>query len=144
MKKIISMLLALTLLLGCMVPAALAEKKLSVVTTTFPIYDWVRQVIGTDESIELTLLLDSGVDLHSFNPTAADIMRIATCDLFLYIGGESDDWVEDALSRAINADLRAVSLMEALGEAAREEEIVEGMQAEEEDDEDEEEDPEYD
>ena len=113
-------------------PAAMAEKKISVVATTFPIYDWTRQVMGDTDAVDLTMLLDSGVDLHSFNPTATDIMKIATCDLFVYVGGESDDWVEDATKQVINADMEAVNLMEALGEAAKEEELVEGMEEEDE------------
>lgn len=133
MKKIATALLALCLGLSLMpAPAARAETKLSVVATTFPIYDWARQVIGDSGNIDLTMLLDSGVDLHSFNPTAADIMKIATCDLFIYVGGESDDWVEDATKQVINADMTAINLMEILGEAAKEEETVEGMEEEEE------------
>ena len=70
------------------------EKKLSVVTTIFPIYDWAREIVGGSDRVELTLLLDSGVDLHSYQPTAQDIMKVATCDVFIYVGGESDEWVE--------------------------------------------------
>ena len=131
MKKIISMLLCALLCLSLTVPAAMAESKLKVVATTFPLYDWTRRVIGDNDGVELTMLLDSGVDLHSFNPTAADIMRIATCDLFIYVGGESDEWVEDAEKQVINADMVSINLMEALGEAAKEEEAVEGMEEEE-------------
>ena len=135
MKKILIIAFALCLCLSAIGLPAAAEKKTSVVATTFPIYDWTRRVIGDSDAIDLTMLLDSGVDLHSFNPTATDIMKIATCDLFIYVGGESDDWVEDAVRQVINADMTAVNLMEALGEAAKEEETVEGMEAEEEEEE---------
>ena len=68
-----------------------SDKKIKIVTTIFPEYDWVREILGDKaESAELTLLLDNGVDLHSYQPTAEDIMKIATCDLFIYVGGESD------------------------------------------------------
>ena len=110
-------------------------KKLSVVTTIFPEYDWVRQIAGDNmDNIELTMLLDNGVDLHSYQPTVDDIVRISECDMFLYVGGESDEWVEDALREAVNRDMAVVNLLEVLGDAVKEEEVVEGMQEEDEHD----------
>ena len=130
-NKIAALLLTLALTLTA--PAALAEEApLRVVTTIFPIYDWVREILGDADGVELTLLLDSGVDLHSYQPTAADIVKVAACDVFIYVGGESDEWVEDALKEAVNPDMRVVDLLDALGDAAKEEETVEGMEAEEE------------
>lgn len=99
-----------------------------IVTTIFPLYDWVKNIAGEETDAELTLLLDNGVDLHSFQPTAQDVMKIATCDLFLYVGGESDDWVEDALKEAVNPDMIVINLLEALGSDAKEEEHAEGME----------------
>ena len=108
--------------------------KLRIVTTIFPEYDWVMQILGDNPAeIEVTLLLENGVDLHSFQPAAKDILEISTCDLFIYVGGESDRWVEDTIKEAVNQDLLTISLLETLGSAAKEEEIVEGMQEEEED-----------
>ena len=148
MKKFISGAIALVMLLMCALGGgAFAEaKKLSVVTTIFPIYDWVRQIAGDSDDIEITLLLDSGVDLHSYQPTAQDILKVASCNVFVYVGGESDGWVEDALAQSMNPDMAVVNLLEALGDAVKEEELVEGMEPEdEEDEEDEDEDePEYD
>ena len=119
-------------------------KKLSIVTTVFPEYDWVKQIAGANISnIELTMLLDNGADMHSFQPTAQDIVKISSCDIFIYVGGESDDWVEDALAEAVNQDMQVVNLMELLGGLAVEEEVIEGMQAEDGEDESEAE-PEYD
>ena len=117
-----------------------------IVATIFPEYDWVREILGENPGeFELTLLLDSGVDLHSFQPTAEDIMRISRCDMFIYVGGESDKWVADALKEATNKDMVVINLMEEMGNAAVEEEAVEGMQGEEEEEEEgEEEGPEYD
>ena len=67
------------------------DEKLKVVTTIFPEYDWVKQIAGNEISnMDLTLLLDNGVDLHSYQPTAEDIMKVSDCDLFVYVGGESD------------------------------------------------------
>ena len=106
-------------------------KKLSVVTTIFPEYDWVRQIAGDNmDNIELTMLLDNGVDLHSYQPTVDDIVKISECDMFIYVGGESDEWVEDALQEAVNKDMAVVNLLEVLGDAVKEEEVVEGMQEE--------------
>lgn len=105
--------------------------RLSIVTTIFPEYDWVRQIAGDKISnIDLTLLLDNGVDMHSFQPTAQDIIRISTCDVFVYVGGESDEWVEDALKEAVNKEMQVVNLLDLLGDNVVEEEIVEGMQEE--------------
>ena len=144
-KRIFSGLLAAILMIGAAALApALAEDKLSVVTTIFPIYDWVREIVGDDENVEITLLLDSGVDLHSYQPTAQDVMKIATCDVFIYVGGESDAWVDDALNTAVNPDRKVVNLMEALGGDVRQEELVEGMEAEAEDADEDEEEIEYD
>lgn len=112
------------------------EDTLQVVTTIFPEYDWVRNILGAESKhADLTLLLDNGVDLHSFQPAAADIARIASADVFVYVGGESDEWVEDALKEATNKDMKVVNLLEALGSRAKTEEVVEGMTAEEEDEE---------
>lgn len=131
MKKMIGFALILALAVSCMLPAAGAEeKKISVVTSIFPIYDWTREVIGENSHVQLTLLLDSGVDLHSYQPTAADIMKIASCDVFIYVGGESDEWVEDALQEAVNPGMIVVSLVEAMGGDIKMEETVEGMEHE--------------
>ena len=82
--------------------------------------------------MDITMLLDNGVDLHSYQPTAADIMKISDCDLFIYVGGESDKWVDDALKEAVNKNMKVINLLDVLGDSVKEEEVVEGMQAEEE------------
>lgn len=137
MKKLLSCLLAAALLLGLLtgcggaaVPEAGAEGTIRIVATVFPVYDWVRHILGDNPAgAELTLLLDGGADLHSFQPTAADILRVSGCDLFLYIGGPSDGWVRDALRDPANPEQTAISLLDALGDLAREETPLEGMQA---------------
>ena len=115
--------------------------KFKIITTIFPEYDWVREIVGqghlsADKSAaddyDITMLLDNGVDLHSFQPTAADIANISTCDMFIYVGGESDVWVDDALKEATNKDMIVIDLMDVLKDVVKEEEVVEGMQAEEE------------
>lgn len=116
------------------------KETIQVVTTIFPEYDWVRQIAGEELShIDLTMLLDNGVDLHSYQPTADDIAKISDCDLFIYVGGESDEWVDDALKEAVNKDMKIINLLEVLGDSVKEEEMVEGMQSEEEEEGEEEE-----
>ncbi|MBS6313880.1 MAG: ZinT/AdcA family metal-binding protein, partial [Firmicutes bacterium] len=127
-KKLLLMMLAcLTALVFAGTGLAESDRPLQVVCTTFPQDEWARAILGEkDSGVELTLLLDSGVDLHSYQPTAADIARISTCDLFIYVGGESDEWVEDVLAAAQTPSLHALSLLSCV--EAREEETVEGMQ----------------
>lgn len=173
MKKYLSAILALLMILTCLSAcgnhntAAVTnnssdassedtstEKQLQIVTTIFPEYDWVKEILGDQASnAELTMLLDNGVDLHSYQPTAEDIMKISNCDLFIYVGGESDEWVEGALQEAVNKDMKVINLLDVLGDSVKEEEVVEGMEAEEHEHEDgeaqeeeheHEEDPEYD
>lgn len=103
--------------------------EISIVTTIFPEYDWVMNILGDNPAgAKVSMLLDNGVDLHSFQPTAEDIMKISDCDLFIYVGGESDEWMEDVLEEAVNKDMIVINLLETLGDSAKEEEIVEGME----------------
>ena len=134
MKKIF-LILAVFSALTTSVFAAKAKKsdKLKVVTTIFPEYDWAREIIGDNaKNVELTLLLGNGVDLHSYQPSIQDIAKISTADIFIYVGGESDGWVKDALKNATNKNMKVINLMETLGDKVKAEEIKEGMQAEEE------------
>ena len=140
MKKIIIMLMVLcTLISGIGVLTACSDSqknndKIKIVTTVFSEYDWTMSVLGDKkDNADVTLLLDSGADLHSYQPTVADIAKVATCDLFIYVGGESDEWVDDALKNATNKNMIVINLLETLGDKAKEEELVEGMQGEEHD-----------
>ena len=111
------------------------DGKLQIVTTIFPEYDWMMQVLGESEKAEVILLMDSGTDLHSYQPSARDISRISSCDLLVYTGGESDRWIRDVLNGRINQEMKTVSLLEVLGDKVKEEEIVEGMEGQSEEDE---------
>ena len=138
---IILMALAMFCLTACGQDAADGQGgtdggKLQIVTTTFPEYDWARNVLGDTEGAEITLLLDEGVDMHSYQPTARDIVKISTCDLLIYGGGESDAWVQDALVEGADPDMVVISLLETIGDSAKAEETVEGMEAEDEEGED--------
>lgn len=137
MKRIFSVLLAVMIAAAALcwngISAKAADaKRLSVVTTIFPEYDWVRQILGDKfPDADVTMLLDNGVDLHSYQPTVDDMVKIANCDLFIYVGGESDGWVENALKNAVNKDMKVINLLEVLGDSVKAEETVEGMQEEE-------------
>ncbi len=148
MKNVFSVLLAALMLVGILTgctnqaemptvtatPAGsqaqpTAEEKIRIVTTIFPEYDWVREILGDKaDSAEITMLLDNGVDLHSYQPTADDLIKISDCDLFVYVGGESDGWVDDALKSATNKNRKVINLLDVLGDSVKTEEVVEGMQ----------------
>ena len=140
MKKLGALLLAAVMLFGfgaCSARDAAsydpdqAAHGPKIVCTTYPICDWAKQILGdAAEECQLVLLGGSGVDLHSYQPSVADIAAIASCDLFFYVGGESDEWVEDALAIDHKDTRAAFSLMEILEERLKEEEHKEGMQEE--------------
>ena len=140
MKKIITLMLVAVLavcaLSGCGTSKSgedKNDKKIKIVTTIFPEYDWVMQILGDKaDKADVTMLLDKGVDLHSYQPSTADIAKISEADVFIYVGGESDEWVEDVLKEAKNKNLKVINLMDVMGDKAKEEEVKEGMQEEEE------------
>ena len=145
MKKIIALTLIAVMALCCLTACggngkatnsdAVQTGKLKIVCTIFPLYDWVKNILGDEaENADLTLLLDTGTDLHSFQPTAADILTVTGCDLFVYVGGESDSWADDIFSTTESSALK-LNMMDVLGENVVEEEVVEGMQGEAEEEE---------
>ena len=108
-----------------------AQKKVSIVATIYPQYDWLKNVLGNRlDAVDLKLLIKNGTDLHSYKPSAQDIAAIASADMVVYVGGESDEWIEKALSATPKASRVQVNLMEALGDRVKEEEVVEGMEHE--------------
>ena len=110
-----------------------SQKKISIVATIYPQYDWLKNILGERiNDVDLRLLIKNGTDLHSYKSSAQDIAAIAGADMVVYVGGESDDWIKKALEATPKAGRVQVNLMEALGDRVKEEEIVEGMQAEEE------------
>lgn len=109
------------------------ENKLSVVTTIYPEFSWTKSILGNQaDSVKLELLMKNGVDLHSYKPTAHDVAKIASADMVIYVGGESDEWIKDALAASPKKGRIEINLMDVLGDRVKAEEIVEGMQAEEE------------
>lgn len=129
MKRIIVLLLSalmvLSVLSGCDNKKNNSDNKLKVVTTIFPIYDWVKEILK-DEDVDISLLQDNGVDLHSYEPTVDDIAKINNADVFMYVGGESDGWVESVLES--NKNVRVVNLLEILGDSVKLEEELEGVE----------------
>ena len=136
MRKLIATLVAATMVAGSVCACSKApvqSSNLKIVTTIFPQYDWVMNILGDNPAkADVTLLQDTGADLHSFQPTAADIIKVSECDLFIYVGGESDEWVDDVLKEATNKNMVVIDLMDELGDSVKEEEVVEGMQEEDE------------
>ena len=111
--------------------AASNENTLKVVTTIFPEYDWAKEIIGEKSGdVKLTLLLNNGVDLHSYSPSVKDIAKISESDIFVYVGGESDEWVDDVLKNLKTKNQKVINLLEVLGDRVKNEEIVEGMEHE--------------
>ena len=138
MKKIIALVLCIltfvAVLSGC--GNQTKSDKIEIVTTIFPEYDWVKEIVGENtDRVNITMLIDSGTDLHSYQPTADDIVKVATCDLFIYVGSESDAWVADVLKTANNKDMIVINLLDVLGDKVKEEEIKEGMESEDEEEE---------
>ena len=104
------------------------ESKLSIVATIYPEYAWAKEILGSRfNSVKLELLMKNGVDLHSYKPTAQDIAKIASADMVIYVGGESDEWIEKALEATPKKGRSEINLMKVLGERVKAEEVIEGM-----------------
>ena len=104
------------------------DGKIQVLCTTFPLYDWTRQIVGDSDTVTVSLLLDNGVDMHSYQASAADIAKITSCDMLVYVGGTSDVWLSDMLRKNADEKMAVVNLTEVLKDNVREEELAEGMQ----------------
>ena len=149
-KRLFALLLGLSLVAtsaGCAQKTATGSAGIQVVCATAPLYDWTRQITKGTTSTEQKLIIGKGTDLHSFQPSAADIIAIKNADVLIYVGGESDGWIRDALKETLNKNQKVVCLMDILKDSIVEEEVVEGMQGEDEhdhEDHDHEEGPEYD
>ncbi|MDR1966540.1 MAG: metal ABC transporter substrate-binding protein, partial [Synergistaceae bacterium] len=128
MRKLISMLLCAALIAVTPACGLAAGDKPIVVTTIFPPYDFARAVAG--DKAEITMLLRPATESHSFEPTPQDIIRIQNCDVFIYGGGESDEWVKSIFESLDTSKMKIISMLDCVD--AVEEEIVEGMQEEEE------------
>ena len=136
MKRIMSLALALVMLLSLAACSGAARRaRVQIVTTSFPLYDWTRNIVGDVDGVEITWLMDSGVDPHSFQPTTKDLVFVSDCDVFVYVGGESEAWADDAVASMKNENALVVKLLDGLQEAALAEEDVPGAEPEEEEEE---------
>lgn len=138
MKKKIMTIFAAALALavalsGCALPGGDAEKKssgekISIVCTNFPEYDFARQIAG--DKADVTMLLKPGAESHTYEPSPDDIKKIKDCDMFVYVGGDSDEWVEDVLESVDKSEVTVFKLMDQVKTV--EEVTVEGMEPEDE------------
>ena len=148
LKKIFAALLGLTFIVtsaGCAGKSANKYKGVRVVCATAPLYDWTRQITKDTVGTEEKLIINNGTDLHSFQPSTSDIVAIKSADVLIFVGGESEEWIRDAIKESTNKDQKVVCLMDILKDSIVEEEIVDGMQGEDDEEEGgEEEGPEYD
>ena len=118
MKKLVSIFLSAVIICGLLLISACdrtedvrkSDGKISVVTTIFPYYDFVRQLAG--DKVDIRLLLSPGSDPHSYEPKPSDITAIENCDIFICNGGESDEWVDGVLSSIENKDVKVMKMME--------------------------------
>lgn len=130
-KKTISLVLSLclfiTILTSCGSTQTISSNdsgKISIVTTIFPPYDFARQIAG--QNADITMLLAPGTETHSYDPSPRDIITIQNCDIFVYGGGESDEWINSILDSMDTDNMQIISMMEVSN--ALQEETVEGMQ----------------
>lgn len=131
MKKYLS--LFLVAIIGIFMTACDAKKdniikddnRISIVSTIFPGYDFAKQIAGEKANVEL--LLPPGAESHSYEPSPQDIIKIQNADLFIYVGGESDEWVEKILD-SMDTKINVIKMMDVVD--VYEEELVEGMQEE--------------
>ena len=142
-KRIAAMLLAAAVVVGCVFSGCNfgndknnkdkkatndTADKLSIVTTIFPQYDFARQVAG--DKADITMLLGPGEESHTYEPTPQDIIEIQNADIFIYVGGESETWVDGILDSFDSSNLEVINMMNIVDVV--EEEIVEGMEHDEE------------
>lgn len=126
MKKIPVLLTAALLLFTFPAMGEQTPEKLSIVATIFPAYDFAREVTGG--LCDISMLLPPGSESHSYEPTPQDIIAIQNADLFVYVGGEGDHWVEEILDSMEDNAPQTLTLMECV--EIVEEELVEGMEEE--------------
>lgn len=106
------------------------SNKIQVVTSNFACYDFLRAIIGEDEDIELTFLIGPGKDAHSFEPTSQDLVKIQNAKLFVYIGGESENWADKVLESIDNKNGKMLKITESVD--LIDEEEIDGAQTDEE------------
>ena len=134
MKKIISVILCMTAVLFSLCSCGKENNqkndgKLNIVATIFPPYDFTREIGG--DKVNVSMLLKPGMESHSYDPTPQDIIKIQECDLFIYTGGESDEWVKDIMESNSSKPKKILAMMDIVDTV--QEEIVDGMEKDDDD-----------
>ena len=131
--RILLIILSIIFITGCKIKT---NDDKTIIATNFPAYDAARAIIGNTDIIEVKMLLSPGSDIHDFEPTPKDVKNIINSSLFIYVGGESDEWIDDILADINKDKTKLVKLMDLVD--LKEEEIVDGMESAEEEEEEEE------
>lgn len=128
MKKIILMILAVVIVIGLGILLSSAGKKqplnnqkLEIVASNFASYDFLRAIIGDNDNIELTFLIGPGKDAHSYDPTAQDLITIQKADLFVYVGGEMENWSDKVINSLDNTGTKLICIADDIDTIAEKE-----------------------
>ena len=140
MKKIIKIFFVAVMFFSLVSVTGCGNKKnnnkLTIISTSFPGYDFARAILKDVDDTEVKMLLKPGSETHDFEPTPQDIINIKNSDIFIYVGGDSDEWIEDVLEDIDTNKTKVIKLMDLVNVV--EEELVEGMEEHEEEEEEEE------
>ncbi len=121
--KTFSLLISIVLLLNfcacsSSAPMDTSSASLNILCTGFSQYDWVKNIVGDNSGIEISTLLGKGVDIHNYQPTAEDIIKITNSDMIVLTGGESDNALLDIVKSSSNPNRIIFNMMNELGEDA--------------------------
>ncbi len=101
--------------------------RISIVTTVFPPYDFAKHIVGETEGVSVTQILKPGMESHTFDPSPADMLSVQNCDVFIYTGGESDEWVNTILKSIENSDMIVIKMMDIVDALIEKEELHDDM-----------------
>ncbi len=127
-KRLMAFLLVLVMATGCAVGEDIGDGTLNIVCTIFPQYDFARSVAGDVPGVSIKLLIGSGQESHDYDPSSKDIAAVHDCDIFVYVGGESDSWVMDMLESVDTENKTVIAMMDYAD--TLESEVSEGMETE--------------
>lgn len=122
-----------TIIISCKAKSYNTQGKIQIVATIFPEYDWLMNIAGpNNDKIIPKLLIKNGVDVHSYNPSVKDITDISSCDILMFVGGESDEWIKEVIKEPTNKNMIVLNCMDIVKQNLLKEELKEGMQDEQE------------
>ena len=113
MKRYLDLLLIILipfLVVGC--GNKQSSSKYTIITSNFPCYDFARAIVNDEEDVDVKMLLKPGSEMHDFEPTPQDIINIQNSDIFIYVGGESDEWIDDILSDIDTSKTKIIKIMD--------------------------------